>query len=343
MKIRHLPFLVLLVFSNYGCGQNVRLLQDDQNKRVDILIGGKKFTSFNYPAGLEKPFLFPIYAPNGSVVTRGYPIAPRKGERVDHPHQTGLWFNHGNVNGIDFWNNSSAIASTEKDHYGHISVQKILKTEGGEKGILEVISNWEDNKGNVLLEENTTYIFSEGNNGWIIDHIATLTAVADTVKFTDNKEGMFAIRVDRAFEMPSDESLIFTDEKGNLTTVKAADNTGVTGMYRSSNGKTGDEVWGTRNEWVILNGKKDNTSIGFGIFDYPGNKGFPAYSHARGYGLFSINNFGARSYDNKADQFFVRLQKGESIRLIHRFFIEAGTELTPAMAIKIFEDFKNTY
>ena len=85
---------------------------------------------------------------------------------------------------------------------------------------------------------------------------ATLTAVNGPVTFSDNKEGMFAIRVDRAFEMPSNESLIFTDDKGNPTTVKATDNTGVTGMYISSNGIKGDAVWGTRNEWVILSGSE---------------------------------------------------------------------------------------
>ena len=58
--------------------------------------------------------------------------------------------------------------------------------------------------------------------------------------------------------------LIFTDEKGNPTTVKATDNTGVTGMYVSSNGIKGDAVWGTRNEWVILTGTKDNTVISDG-------------------------------------------------------------------------------
>ena len=104
---------------------------------------------------------------------------------------------------------------------------------------------------------------------------------------------MFAIRVDRAFEMPSNESLIFTDDKGNPTTVKATDNTGVTGMYTSSSGIKGDAVWGTRNDWVYLSGIKDNmTYQHLAIFDHPKNPGYPAYAHARGYGLFSVNNLG---------------------------------------------------
>ena len=83
------------------------------------------------------------------------------------------------------------------------------------------------------------YVFSGDKIPEPVDHISTLTAVNGPVTINDSKEGMFAIRVDRAFEMPSKESLIFTDDKGNPTTVKATDNTGVTGMYTSSNGLKG--------------------------------------------------------------------------------------------------------
>ena len=341
--MKYLLTIMLIAFYLTASSQNVKLVQDDAKKKVDVFIGDKLFTSYCYPADIEKPFLFPVYAPNGAVVTRGYPLAPRKAERVDHPHHIGLWFNHGNVNGLDFWNNSSAIPANRKDQYGHISVQKIVMAESGKKGTLEVVSNWDDNKGKTILVEKTTYIFSGDKNGWTIDHISTLTAVADTATITDNKEGMFAIRVDRAFEMPSKDNVIYTDEKGIPTTVKATDNTGVTGMYASSNGKTGDAVWGTRNDWVVLNGIKDNVKIGFGIFDNPKNPGYPAFAHARGYGLFSVNNLGAKSYDPKAQQIVIKLVKGQSIKLMHRFFIEAGAELTPENAVKIFTDFSKAY
>lgn len=323
--------------------QNVKLVQDDSKRKVDIFIGGELFTSYRYPADMEKPFLFPVYAPNGSVVTRGFPIDPRKGERVDHPHHIGLWFNHGNVNELDFWNNSSAIPANRKDSYGHIVVQKIVKAESGKTGTLEVASNWDDNKGNTVLTEKTKYIFSGDKTSRTVDHISTLTAANGPVTITDNKEGLIAIRVDRAFEMPSNESLIFTDEKGNPTTVKATDNTGVTGMYVSSNGNKGNSVWGTRNEWVILTGKKDNTTISMAIFDHPKNPGYPAYSHARGYGLFAMNDLGQNSYDPKQEKKVYKLEKGESITLYHRFYIQSGSELTPENAVKIFNNFSKAY
>lgn len=337
---------VALLFTVFisSCSQGgVKLEVLESQHEVNIYMDGKLFTTYMYSPDLEKPILYPVNAPNGSVITRGFPFEPRKGERLDHPHQVGIWFNHGNVNGLDFWNNSKAIREELKDSYGHIAVNKITKATGGNKGILEVMSEWKDNHGNTLLNDKTTFIFSGDNSSWTIDHISTLTATNGPVVFTDNKEGMFAIRVDRAFEMPAEEALVFTDDKGNPTTVKATDHTGVTGMYTSSNGKTGDDVWGTRNEWVYLSGVKDNTRIAFGIFDHPSNPGFPAYAHARGYGLFSVNNLGQNAYDPAMDKKEWALSKGESMTLRHRFHVQAGEDLSPAKADEIFKEFSKLY
>lgn len=323
--------------------RGVRIERRDDQQKVNVYIGGTLFTSYNYPLNFEKPFLYPVFAPNGSVITRGFPLEPRKGERIDHPHQVGLWFNHGNINGLDFWNNSSAIPADKKEAYGHIVHQQIIKAESGREGILEVKTNWDDNKGNTLLVEDAAYIFSGNKNSRTVDHITTLTAINGPVTITDNKEGLFAIRVDRAFEMPSSESVIFTDDKGNPTTVKATDNTGVTGMFTSSKGLKGDAVWGTRNNWVYLTGVKDNTTIAFGIFDHPENPGFPAYAHARGYGLFSLNNLGENSYDPKQEKKVYNLAKGESITLRHRFYVQSGSDLTPEKADRIFKEFSREY
>lgn len=345
MKKISAVFLAMLAFGISVSAQplKVTLVRVDDKQKIDVMVDGKLFTSYQYPSNMEKPYLFPVYAPNGSVITRGFPLEPRKGERIDHPHHIGIWFNHGNVNGLDFWNNSSAIPAARKDQYGHIVVKQIVKAKSGKKATIEVVSNWDDNKGNTLLVEKTQYIFSADKNSRTIDHISTLTAANGTVTFADNKEGMFAIRVDRAFEMPSNESLIFTDDKGNPTTVKATDNTGVTGMYNSSSGVSGEKVWSTRNDWVSLSGTKDNVLTTMVVFDHPKNLGYPAHSHARGYGLFSTNNLGAKSYVPTEEQMVVTLQKGESITLRHRFYVASGAEVTAAKANQIFQEFSKLY
>ena len=87
----------------------VRVVADEANRRADITIDGEPFTSYIWPTTLKKAVLYPLITDEGVTVTRGYPLDPRPNERVDHPHHAGLWFNYGNVNGFDFWNNSDAI------------------------------------------------------------------------------------------------------------------------------------------------------------------------------------------------------------------------------------------
>lgn len=346
IKMQSLTILSCLFLINCSSAEksqlNISIQENGQEKKIDVIVDGNLFTSYCYSTDFEKPFLFPIYSPNGSVITRGYPLEPRKGERVDHPHHIGLWFNHGNVNGLDFWNNSSVIKNKEK--YGHIVVTKILKTQSGKKGIIKVLSEWRDCQENVLLEEETEYIFQAAEGSRTIDHVSTLKAVQDVV-FKDNKEGMIAIRVDRSFEKPTKEKMYFTDEHGNLTEVEGeVDNTGVNGIYYSSSGYTGDDVWSTRNDWVLLTGTKDGSVVTFGFFDHPDNVGYPFHSHARGYGLFACNNLGAHSYNKNEKEIVYTLAKGASFVLKHRFYIESGVEkISNQRADEICSDFRSKY
>lgn len=117
----------------------ITLVRKDAEKKVEVLVDGKLFTAYLYPETIEKPVLYPIKSAKGNDITRGYPLAPRPGERVDHPHHIGLWFNYGDVNGLDFWNNSDAIPADKKEKYGSIVHTGILKTkEGKDKAELEV-------------------------------------------------------------------------------------------------------------------------------------------------------------------------------------------------------------
>ena len=72
-------------------------------------------------------------------MTRGFP--PRPGERADHPHHVGLWFNYGDVGGIDFWNNSDATAGKPK--MGTVVHKGVSSVKGGAgQGSLEVSADW---------------------------------------------------------------------------------------------------------------------------------------------------------------------------------------------------------
>ncbi len=68
----------------------MRLVSNEAARRVDVYVDGLPFTAYIWPATLMKPVLYPLRAASGAVVTRGFPLEPRPGERADHPHQAGL-------------------------------------------------------------------------------------------------------------------------------------------------------------------------------------------------------------------------------------------------------------
>jgi hypothetical protein len=305
--------------------KGVELVTHEAGRRVDVLIDGQPFTSYIWPITLKKPVLYPLRTSAGTVVTRGFPLEPRPGERVDHPHHVGLWLNHGDVNGFDFWNNSEAIPAKDAAKYGTIVHRAIKSAKGGaDKGELQVTEDWKTPDGKALLREDTTYVFRGGPGLRSIDRITTLTALDQKVTFRDSKEGMIGMRVARELEQPSDKAEIFTDASGKATAVAKLDNTGVSGRYTSSEGKTGDAVWATRAPWTMLSGTIGREPITLAILDHPKNPTHPTYWHARGYGLFAANPFGAKAYtDGKAETNFT-LEPGQSVTLKHRVLILSG-------------------
>src|SRR6187549_3023827 len=107
----------------------VEVKVNEAAKRVDITIDGKPFTSYIWPETLKKPVLYPMRTAKGTLVTRGFRRDPRKGERVDHPHHVGRWLNHGDVNGLEFWNNSDAIPAAQAPKMGTIYHRKIVEAK----------------------------------------------------------------------------------------------------------------------------------------------------------------------------------------------------------------------
>lgn len=302
--------------------QAVTVTDRPADRRVDVAIDGRPFTSYIYPDSLKKPVLYPIRSANGAVVTRGFPLDPKPGERMDHPHQVGHWFNYGDVNGYDFWGHSDATPPENKPQMGTIVHKTVVRAEGGrDRGELEIRADWTIPDGSTLLYEETHFVFAGGAGRRVIDRTTTWTATDKPVTFRDTKEGAFGIRVARALELPSKEAEVFVGMGGEKETVPRLDNTGVTGQYIGSDGKTGDAVWGTRGPWMGLTGTIDGKRVTLEIVDHPSNHGYPGYWHARGYGLFALNPFGQHGYDPKQPAATFTLKPGESVAFRHRILV----------------------
>lgn len=332
--------LVGLLVAVTGTAQKGFVLKENKaSKKTEVWFDGKMVTAYCYFDSTEKPVLFPVRTLSGITVTRGYPVAPRAGERTDHPHHLGLWLNYESVNGLDFWNNSDAIAADRKPKYGSIRHQKIIGARTTrDNAVIKTLSHWVDTEKNVLLEETTSYVFSREGAGLVIDRDTELRAVQDTVRFMDVKDGMVAIRVARELELPSREKSKFVDSHGKVTEVDPSGDA-ATGMYENKEGLKGDEVWGKRSVWTSLTGKKDGRAIAILIIDHPQNIGYPTYWHARGYGLFAANPLGQKIFSQGREELNLSLRKGKSVRFRYRILVYEGPGFTRDYIESLVKDF----
>ena len=322
MKSKIAVLLAVLVIGASARAPRIKVTPNEGAERVDITIDGKPFTSYIWPSTVKKPVLYPLRTARGTLVTRGFPLDPRPGERVDHPHHVGLWFNHGDVNGFDFWNNSYDIPADRQPKMGTIHHRRIVEAKSGDdRGLLAVEAEWIDGAGTALIREQTQFVFRGDSDSRTIDRITTLTALAQRVVFRDNKEGTFGMRVARELEQPSDTPEVFTDASGHASPVPVLDNKGVSGLYRSSQGKTGDAVWGTRGPWTLLAGTIASEPITIAILDHHSNPGYPTHWHARGYGLFAANPLGQKTLNDGTVEITLALEPGQSATFRYRVLI----------------------
>ena len=323
--------------------QDVKIVEAKDKQQLDVYVGDQLFTSYCYWDSQKKPILYPLRTAKGTVVTRSYPVAKVPGERTDHPHHVSVWFNYGNINGVDFWNNSGGQGSEKMGTIKHREVKKIAN--GRDRGELQVSMDWIMPGGSKILQQDETLTFRAAKDLRIIDRIITLTAQDQPVVFNDSKEGALGIRVVRQLEEPTKEPLVFTDEQGNPTTVKALDNTGVAGVYLSSEGRVGEkEAWGTRAKWMTLSGNLKGEDVVIAIFDHPKNTTYPTYWHSRGYGLFAANPFGAKEFTKGATTLNYTLKPGEKATFRFRILTHSGKltkEETEALYQQFLKDVTN--
>ena len=281
---------------------------------VEVLIGGKVYSTYYFGAASPKPYLSPLSSAQGTVVTRGFPMRTDiPGERHDHPHHRALFFAHGDVNGIDFWGEgqptkaaqtaSGVYYSSESLPKGRTVFRKLdLAESQGNRGTLKAEFALVGPDGTPLGSETQEYTFSGDGTRRIVDCAFTIAADSGRpLKMGDTKEGTFAIRVVNGLTKPHVTML-------------------------NSEGKVGEEaIWGKRARWVDYSGTVEGETLGIAIFDNPANIKHPTYWHARDYGLFAVNPFGEHDFchDPKRDG-SVTVLPGQSLVLRYRVVIHQG-------------------
>lgn len=265
---------------------------------VTVNIGGQLFTELVYK-GWPKPILYPVIGPGGQGMTRNWPVkeaAP--GEAQDHPHHQSLWFNHGDVNGVDFWKAG--------DTAGKIVVEgePVISSAAG-KVTLTTKEAWNDPKGTVVCRSSTQITCGGEGEDRFIDYTITITASEGDVVFGDTKEGTMGIRTIPQLNL-----------KGEVAK----------GTAVNSEGQKNLDTWGKNAKWVDYTGEVNGKLIGVACFDHPSNLRHPTTWHSRDYGLIAANPFGLHDFQKKGKGAGNhKIAKGESLTLKYRWLFHTGT------------------
>jgi hypothetical protein len=293
MKIAHFALLLGLtpLASSLHADDSAISLTKAENK-VTVKIGDDLFTEYLFGPDRAKPILYPVQAPGDLRIVRNYPIVKGiEGEANDHPHHESLWYTHGNVNDVSFWELSPTA--------GKIVQSKLVKAEGN-----QIVSenNWVAPGGKRILTDTTTLTFHELDGGnRAIDYQIALHASDGDLVFKDTKEGSMGIRTHAALE---------TKGKGHAL---------------NSEGQKDGKVWGEHAKWVAYWGMIDDKPVGLAIFDHPSNPRYPTTWHARDYGLVAANPFGLHDFgkgDKGAGDF--KIKSGDTVTFKYRFLFYSG-------------------
>jgi hypothetical protein len=286
---------------------------------VEFKIGDKVFTQYHVGKDVAKPYFYPVTAPNGAVVTRGWPMV--KGlpdETADHVHQKSVWFCHGDVipegltlktkssdkhvQGVDFW--------SETPGHGRIVCVAVgePKQVSAHHVLVPTRNEWKAPDGTKVLDETRAVHVIALPTGRLIVLDIDLHASVCPLTFGDTKEGAMGIRVN--------DSIRATQGKkpGAGTMVNAA-------------GQKGEkEAWGQEAAWVDYFGPIGGKTAGIAVFDGPENTYKSAW-HARGYGLLAANPFGRGKSGfpaRKGREDRVKLAKGEHLKLRYGIYAHDG-------------------
>lgn len=299
---------VLLLVSSAQLSAAVKI--ERSANKIDVTIDGRPFTTYYFDPEVAKPYLMPLRTPSGAVVTRSFPVrndvsqGDPKASSFE-PHQRPLYFGHGDLNGLDFWQ-EPIFDQYYSDHghqaYGHMVLKSVEEAASDDvTARIRARFTLNDPSNRVIAEETQSYIFRGDDRTRTIDCEFVLYATAGPLDIGDSKEGTFGIRL-------------------------APELSGSFAHMTNSEGAEGEKaIWGKPAEWVEYTGVISGQPVGVAIFDSPTSFRHPTTWHARAYGLFAANPFGIREFtrDLTKDGSW-SVPEGKSVTFRYRVLIYDG-------------------
>ncbi len=295
---------IILFSGSQLAGAAAEITAQRVGDKINIELDSRPFTSFHFGSNWPKPFLHPLRSPSGVVVTRGYPVEEIAGESRDHRWHRGVFFGHGDIQGIDFWRE----IGPEKNRFPLPVGTVVLRALGPvqkqkDAAVVTAIFDLVPPGPHRLGRLRQSYRFHKLETHNAIDATMILTADAgQSLRMGDTEEGTFAIRVAPGLRQ----------DKG--------------AMLRNAEGLVGTEnIWGKASRWVDYSGQVEGKMVGIAIFDHPSNPKHPTHWHARGYGLFSANPFGEHDfYGDPARDGGLTIAEGKTLTLRYRVVVHEG-------------------
>lgn len=253
--------------------------------------------AYHTRASQRRPYLATLVGPSGRNVLECPP--------ADHAHHLGIWWGHGDVNGVDFY------LELERDDMAHGRIEHVAFDEIVDDapwfGFDESLE-WRDPDGEVLLTERRILLAHFADDHWYtIDLDSTYTAATD-LTFGDTKESVLpGIR-------PAEALVPWGG-----------------GTMTNARGGVGEQAcMGEAAEWLDCSGHRRGLwhreyDEGIAIFDHPANPGHPAVWFARDYG--PLSPFQGHHFTGPAP-----LAAGGEIRSRHRILVHEGDAAAAGVA-----------
>lgn len=278
--------------------------------RIEVTIGGRPFTTYYFGPETAKAYLQPLRSAQGTVITRDFPLENAIPPSHEHdpalePHQRPMYFAHGNIDGLNFWGEQvfqKYYGGPSSEAYGRMVFRTLSEMRGGtDSGVVRADFDLQSPSGRPIAEETQAFTFRGDDQTRTIDCEFIIKASYGPVVMGDTKEGTFGIRLVPQLNSPP-------------------------GRMVNSNGAVGEkEIWGTRADWVDYSGTVDGGQVGIAVFDSRKSFRHPTYWHARAYGLFSANPFGAREFTrDPAQDGSWTIIAGQPLVLRYRVLIHRG-------------------
>src|SRR5262249_24967185 len=158
--------------------------------------------------------------------------------KTDHVHQKSMWFDHGDINGIDFWAETARVQGKQVQ-------TELVKAEGGKVGTIITKNDWVGPDGaKILTDVRTLHFGGDAATRWI-DFAVVLTAAAEEVKFGDTKEGSFGLRIAESMRV---------DRGGKVMTSE--------GLDEGEKKKDPLPGWGKPAAWIDYYGQVQGETLG---------------------------------------------------------------------------------